>query len=224
MAAPHWVQRHSRRGLGVGQMIVQEAASRTGAHAIRIALDALADEDLVRQVATGSHAAFAVLARRHTGRALAIARGFQLGAAEQEDIAQEAMVRLWRSAARFDPGRGARFSTWFHRIVANLCIDRIRQPAGVALDGIQDPVEDRPSAFVTVAERQSAAILATAIAGLAERQRAVLALCYYEECTAGEAGAILGMTTGAVEVTLSRTRKQLRRRLAQRGLRTALVE
>ena len=205
-------------------MIVQEAASRTGAHAIRIALEALADEDLVLQVAAGSHAAFELLARRHTGRALAVARGFHLGASEQEDIAQEALVRLWRSAARFDPGRGARFSTWFHRIVANLCIDRIRQPAGVALDAIPEPVEDRPGAFAAVAERETASILATAIAGLAERQRAVLALCYHDEHTAGEAGAILGMTTGAVEVTLSRTRKLLRRRLAQRGLRTAMAE
>lgn len=205
-------------------MILPEAASPSGAQLIRIGLAGLSDEELVCQVGTGSHAAFDVLARRHTGRAFAIARGFQLGSAEQEDIAQEAMVRLWRSAARFDPGRGARFSTWFYRIVANLCIDRIRQPAGVALDLIPEPVEDRPSAFAAVAERQTASILAAAIAGLADRQRAVLALCYYDQCTAGQAGAILGMTTGAVEVTLSRTRKQLRRRLAQRGLRTAMVE
>ena len=43
--------------------------------------------------------------------------------AEAEDAAQEAFLRAWQAAARFDPDR-ARFSTWLHRIVLNIAIDR----------------------------------------------------------------------------------------------------
>jgi RNA polymerase sigma-70 factor (ECF subfamily) len=74
--------------------------------------------------------------------------------AEAEDVAQEALLRLWRAA----PGRRegeAKVTTWLYRVTANLCIDRMRKRrGGPDLDSVPEPVDEAPSA---VAEMQNAA-------------------------------------------------------------------
>ena len=169
-------------------------------------------------VAEGNRGAFEILARRHTGRAIALARSFSLAAGDQEDVAQEALIRVWKAAPTWDPARGARFSTWFHRIVANLCIDRLRQPRHAALDGIAEPASAEPDATAAIAERQSATLLAGLLQQLPARQRAALTLCYFDDHTAAEAGKILGMSTASVETMLSRSRRALRARLQALGI------
>jgi RNA polymerase sigma-70 factor (ECF subfamily) len=180
--------------------------------------DGQQDEDLMSAIAKGNHAAFAILARRHSGRAVALARSFGLAPGDQEDVAQEALIRVWKAAASWDPTRGARFSTWFHRIVANLCIDRIRLPRHAPLDSIPEPPSEARAAPALIAERQSSALLADLLASLPERQRVALTLCYFDDHTAAEAGKILGMSTGSVETMLSRTRRHLRTRLQALGI------
>jgi RNA polymerase sigma-70 factor (ECF subfamily) len=176
------------------------------------------DEALMLAIAKGNHAAFAVLARRHTGRAIALARSYALAPGDQEDVAQDALIRVWKAASGWDPARGARFATWFHRIVANLCIDRCRAPRHAALEAVPEPPSEALDAPALIAQRQSATLLATLLRELPERQRAALTLCYFDDHTAAEAGKVLGMSTGSVETMLSRTRRLLRTRLQALGI------
>ena len=74
----------------------------------------------------GDRAAFNELVGRHGERALRLALRVLGDAAEAEEVAQEAFLRAWQAAAGFDPAR-ARFTTWLHRIVLNLAIDRTRR-------------------------------------------------------------------------------------------------
>ena len=78
-------------------------------------------------------AAFAALydttKRKLFGVALTVLRRRDLA----EDVLQEAYIRIWRNASRFDPARGAAM-TWMATIVRNLAIDVKRSPAAAATD------------------------------------------------------------------------------------------
>jgi RNA polymerase sigma-70 factor (ECF subfamily) len=86
--------------------------------------DAGDDADLLARSARGDRRAFDEIVTRYGPLALRIAGRMARDRQSAEDIAQEAMVRVWRRASEFDPRR-ARFSTWLYRIVVNLCIDPI---------------------------------------------------------------------------------------------------
>ena len=84
----------------------------------------LSDEVLCRRVAERDEEAFEQLVERHQRRAYRVAWSILGDAEEAKDLSQEAFLRLYERAASFD-GR-AKFSTWFHRILVNLCLDRRR--------------------------------------------------------------------------------------------------
>ena len=95
------------------------------------------DDALLVLYANGDGAAARELAARHLPRVLAYATRMLGGdRAEAEDVAQEAMLRLWRIAPEWRQGE-AKVSTWLYRVVTNLCTDRlrgIRRRRAVALD------------------------------------------------------------------------------------------
>lgn len=84
------------------------------------------DEALLERFAAGDRLAARALTMRHTPRVLALATRMLRDGSEAEDVAQEAMMRLWRIAPDWRAGE-AKLSTWLHRIAANLCIDRLRK-------------------------------------------------------------------------------------------------
>ena len=65
-----------------------------------------------------------VLVERHLARVVAFAARVLANPSEAEDVSQEAFARVWTSAATWRPGV-ARFTTWLHRVVLNLCLDRL---------------------------------------------------------------------------------------------------
>jgi len=84
------------------------------------------DEMLMAAMASGDQRSLRILMDRHMIAAIRLSERILLSRSEADDIAQEAFFRVWRNAARFDPGR-ARFKTWLYRIVVNLAIDRKRR-------------------------------------------------------------------------------------------------
>jgi RNA polymerase sigma-70 factor (ECF subfamily) len=94
------------------------------------------DGAAVERARSGEVAAFEWLVQRHQQRALMVALGLLRDREDARDACQEAFLRAWRALPRFD-GQ-AQFATWLHRIVVNVCIDRLRRhtPAQVALDDV----------------------------------------------------------------------------------------
>lgn len=121
---------------------------------------------------------------------------------------QSAFLRLWNHAERWE-GR-ARFSTWFYRVVHNLCIDQLRRARTIG-DALEDELVDTaPTPPEQIERRQRGRGIQQALAQLPERQRTAIVLSHYEECTQAEAAAILGISEGALESLLSRGRATLR--------------
>src|SRR5881394_3955204 len=156
-------------------------------------MDDEADEVLMARIAEGQELAFQLLMRRHLQRSLAIARRMSLGAADAEDVVQEAWLRVWTTAARWRPT--AAFKTWLYRVLVNLCLDRRRRRTHTALDAIAEP----PDATASIEATETARLVAAAIAELPERQRAALVLSYYEGLSNAECATVLDATVAGVE-------------------------
>lgn len=173
------------------------------------------DEALIERFAAGDQSAARALTARLTPRVLGLATRMLQDAAEAEDVAQEAMMRLWKTAPDWRVGE-AKVSTWLHRVAANLCIDRLRKRSrgGPPLEDVAEPQDPTPSADTRLIAADRAASVTAAIADLPDRQRRAIELRHFEDLSNPDIGAALGVSVEAVESLLARARRTLAARLA----------
>lgn len=169
------------------------------------------DEALLARYAAGDPAAARALSLRLLPRALGFA-GRMLGdAAEAEDVAQEAMLRLWRAAPGWRAGE-AQVATWLYRVVSNLCTDRLRQrrrrPA-TALDEAPEMADQAQGAVAGLIEAERMLALQAALDALPERQRQAVVLRHIEGLGNPEIAGIMGIGVEAVESLTARARRGL---------------
>lgn len=170
------------------------------------------DATLLERFAAGDPAAASVLVHRHLPRALRVASRLLRDRSEAEDVAQEAMLRLWRVAPDWRPG-DAQVSTWLYRVVSNLCLDRLRRRGrSVPFDSVPD-LADRPDGApdaveqITAADRTSA--FETALGALPDRQRQAVVLRHLEGLSNPEIAAVMDIGVEAVESLTARGRRAL---------------
>ena len=177
-------------------------------------LDQLQDDALMVLFANGEPAAARVLTARLLPRVLSHASRVVGNRAEAEDIAQEAMVRLWRAAKTWVPG-GAKPSTWLYRVTANLAIDRLRRSGrSVGMDECAEPEDDRPNAEEQMVQAGRMAALDAALARLPERQRQAVVLRHIEGLSNPEIAEALDISVEAVESLTARGKRALAKELA----------
>lgn len=178
------------------------------------AQDDAVDGALVARLRDGDAGAFRELVSRHIGVVAGIARRMLKDDAEADDIAQEAMLRLWRSAGGLELGPGG-LRPWLRRVTSNLCIDRVRSgQRTVVTDEVPEVAE--PATQVTSLEGQElAARVAAAMQALPERQRMALTLFHHEGLSQIEVGQAMSISDEAVESLLARARRTLKASLAK---------
>jgi RNA polymerase sigma-70 factor (ECF subfamily) len=182
---------------------------------------ALSDGALMGLFAKGDPAASRLLASRLLPRALRQAMRVLGDRAEAEDVAQEAMLRLWRAAAGWQQDGPAQPATWLYRVVANLCTDRLRRSGRT--EPLDDPDlvgDDLPVGAATLIEGDRLAALDAALARLPERQRQAVVLRHIEGLSNPEIAEILDLGVEAVESLTARGKRRLAQVLA--GNREAL--
>jgi RNA polymerase sigma-70 factor (ECF subfamily) len=167
------------------------------------------DGPLLLAAAEGDAAAFRSLVERHLAGVLAVARRMLRDDAEAEDVAQEAMLRLWRSAEGLEVGPNG-LRPWLRRVVSNLCVDRMR--SGKRLTVVEEvPEQVEPANQLSDLEAQdTSSRVAEALKALPDRQRAALTLFHYEGLSQIEVGKIMGISDEAVESLLARARRSLK--------------
>lgn len=170
------------------------------------------EDELVLRAGRGEPQAVRALVADKLPRVLNLARRMLCDPVEAEDVAQETFLRAWKAAATWRPGK-ARFDTWLHRVALNLCYDRLRlrrraggEPPDRADEG---PGPERGLHAADVGRRVEAAL-----AALPERQREAVVLVHYQELSAADASALMGVSIEALESLLSRGRRALRAALA----------
>jgi len=175
----------------------------------------VSDEALLVAFGNGDRDAARELTRRLTPRILGYAARMLGDWAEAEDVAQDAMTRLWRIAPEWRQGE-AKVTTWLYRVVSNLCTDRLRRRRWVNLDAIPDPLDGAASAQDGLEEAERQAALAIALQGLPERQRQAVVLRHIEGMANPEIAAVMDIGVEAVESLTARGKRALAAALAPR--------
>lgn len=177
----------------------------------RDTMDRLTDEALLALYATGDAAAARELTARLVPRVLGYAARLLGERAEAEDVAQEAMLRLWRAAAGWRTGE-AQVSTWLYRVVTNLCTDRLRargRRGPVGIEDVPEVADGAAGAEAGLIEADRMAALDAALAGLPERQRQALVLRHLEGLSNPEIAAVMDIGVEAVESLTARAKRAL---------------
>jgi RNA polymerase sigma-70 factor (ECF subfamily) len=174
------------------------------------------EKELIAMVLSGRTEAFEPLVTPYRGRLLALASRLTRNREEALDVAQEALLRAFRSLGRFDASRS--FRNWLFQIAANEARDRYRRK--VREYAVFQTVVDRaPSATTGSAaadpeagqdRRELRAGIMRSLAALSPREREVFVLRDLEELDVRETSRVLGCSSLAVRVHLSSARKKLR--------------
>ena len=190
----------------------------------------MTDEELMLAVCRGDQSAYQTLVRRHLKSISHYAFRLLGNSKDTEDIAQETFLRLWINACRWQADK-AKLSTWLHRISHNLCVDYLRKHSRVQTSAYLEEEEDyRGQTLESSAglhgesasgvnqhfdEDDKLGKLKAAMAELPESQRSALMLCHYQGFSNKEAAVIMNVSVKAIESTLARAKRSLRKKIAE---------
>jgi len=178
------------------------------------------DVHWMRRVATGDIDAFQSLIEAHQSRVVGTVAKMLGDDIDSEDIAQQVFIRVWKSAARYQPT--AKFTTWLFKITRNLVFNELRRRKRHPVTPLQHEEEEHffqpadcggmsPDASLLDSELNEAVQIA--IDALPETQRMAIILRRYEEMPYEEIGEVLGLSVPAVKSVLFRARAELRQQL-----------
>ena len=173
------------------------------------------DAALLARYAAGDAQAARDLSRRFTPLVYAHALRLLGQAADAEDVAQDAMLRLWRVAPDWRDGE-AQVRTWLYRVTANLCLDRLRRRRPVALDDAPDIADPSDGAEARLQDRARRDALQEALMTLPDRQRQAVVLRHIEGLGNPEIADIMELGVRAVESLTARGKRALADALAGR--------
>jgi RNA polymerase sigma-70 factor (ECF subfamily) len=162
-------------------------------------------ETLVQQVARGDEAAYEELFRRTAGAVQGLVRRVLRDPAQSEEVAQEVMVEVWRTATRFDASRGSA-STWIMTMAHARAVDRVRSAqASRERDekvGLRDTVREYDEVAEEVEVRLEQQAVRRCLGGLTDLQRESVQLAYYRGYTYREVSELLDVPLGTVKTRL----------------------
>lgn len=179
-------------------------------------VEAQKDAALLVAYANGDRMAASELSARLLPRVLGQAFRMLQDRAEAEDVAQEAMIRLWKIAPEWQQDK-AKVTTWLYRVVSNLCTDKLRARKNhTPLDLAPDPEDPAMSAPEVLQDAARKTALSDALAELPERQSQAVALRHLEGCSNPEIAEIMDISVEAVESLVSRGKRALAAALSPR--------
>jgi RNA polymerase sigma-70 factor, ECF subfamily len=170
------------------------AASRGGAEELGA---------LLARVARGDQDAYAAVYDRTAGQVLGVVRAVVRDPAQSEEVTQEVLLDVWRSASRFDAALGSP-TAWMMTLAHRRAVDRVRSEQRAA------ERERRVASFSTAYDEVAEAVEARldrervrrCLGSLTELQRESVTLAYYGGYTYREVAGLLGVAIGTVKTRM----------------------
>lgn len=173
----------------------------------------MTDAGLLEAAAAGSHAAFGEIVSRHFQPVYRLVWRMTNGAADAEDVAQDAFVKLWKNPSQLRDGVALR--GWLMRVASNAVIDGSRKPRSGALEDVPELPDPQARPDAPLDRAQAATLVDAMIARLPDRQRQALSLVYFEGLSNIDAAAVMEVSVDALESLLSRARRSLKEGLSE---------
>lgn len=177
-----------------------------------MALSETSDEALMERIQRGERSAFADLVQRHTNRFYRLAYRMTAAKDDAEDIVQQAFLKLWEDPQKWKRAKKSKFTTWFYRVVVNLCLDanKKKRPQHLERNGQLSDGKQHASAETQLMQKRQQQWLEQSLAELPARQQVALNLCFYEGLSNREAAEVMGLRIKALESLLMRAKQQLK--------------
>jgi RNA polymerase sigma-70 factor (ECF subfamily) len=170
-----------------------------------LAPDPGALETLLERVARGDERAFEAVYNAVAGSVLGLVRRVLRDPAQSEEVAQEVLIDVWRSAARYDRARASAMA-WILTLAHRRAVDRVRSAQASADREHRTALTSRAPAFDEVSEQVERRLereqVRRCLESLTELQREAVTMAYYRGCTYRETAELLGTALGTVKTRM----------------------
>jgi RNA polymerase sigma-70 factor (ECF subfamily) len=164
------------------------------------------DHDLdrvLRRVARGDQLAFETVYDQLSRPVYGVIRRVLRDPAQSEEVTQEVLLEVWRTASRFDSAQGSA-ATWVLTIAHRRAIDRVRSAAAAAER--EQKTADIPTPHDEVVDAVEARLdrerVQRCLGSLTDIQRESITLAYYGGYTYRQVAALLGVTLAAIKTRI----------------------
>ncbi|GGT50799.1 sigma-70 family RNA polymerase sigma factor [Streptomyces kurssanovii] len=162
-------------------------------------------QELLGLVARGDQNAFSQVYDAVGGSVLGLVRTVLRDPAQSEEVAQEVLLEIWRSAARYQPSRGSAM-TWILTLAHRRAVDRVRSAQAATDRERRAALLERTPAYDEVTEQVDARLereqVRRCLRALTELQHESVTLAYYRGLTYREVAELLSVPLGTVKTRL----------------------
>jgi RNA polymerase sigma-70 factor (ECF subfamily) len=162
-------------------------------------------EELLPLIARGDERAYEALYDQAAGSVLGIVTRVLRDPAQSEEVMQEVLLEVWRTASRFDPALGSGHA-WVMTLAHRRAVDRVRSVRSQASRELRGAAAAHVVDHDEVAEAVEASLdrqrVRRCLAALTPLQSECVTLAYFGGYTYREVGELLGVPTGTVKTRM----------------------